>query len=1212
MTTKTPKSATHLWPKTMSDAPESGSKLPVALAISLSGSHLIEASAGTGKTFTLVAIFLRLILEKGLAADQILTVTFTKAATAELRQRIRARLLSCRQALEGCETDAFTKALIVGADQALLKQRVNGAIATFDSAPIYTIHAFAHRALAERAFSAGTAFELELGDTRAVWKQAVRDFWRKRVVHVDASLGISPLTHRLMLEGMLKKDSPSAWLKWLTTVRMARHARIDRPSPVEIITAEQLQQAQRDMARRWRDGQGALEKLLIRHPSLNTRSYTSATVARWCGQIASYFSGPPQLVPAKVFAKAFERLAASGMRLKLRPGMPLPDHPLLEQLDEYLELLARARLGFAGWRATLLIDLFEQVPKAVAERLESERMLGYDDLLVRLDDLLAGAAGDEFASALRERYPAALIDEFQDTDATQDRIFSKIYHARCDAALFLVGDPKQAIYRFRGADIYTYLAAAQRTGERHPLRENYRSTDTLIAALNALYQDHADPFAHRAIVYLPAQAGDRDPRTLIEHERECASALEVMVAPDAREGAAANPEERIRQAADAVAREIANMLVLASQHRLLLGERAICAGDIAVLVNNNQQGSMVRIALRRLGVGAADHSRGSVYASEEADWLLLTLLAAAEPQHTERVAAALATPLFGIDAHALETLGQDEDAWQTQMEAFHYYRELWLRSGVMRLLRYVLAELPGAQRLAASADGERHLTNLFHLGELMHSEAVASRGLLAQVNWLVEQRDAAFEDAEEGELRLESDENLVQVMTVHKSKGLEFPLVFVPFMFAGRQTPAIGNMPIAYHDVADSDRLVIDFNSDRYADAARYAADEARAEDARLLYVALTRASHRCVVVWDETAPSAVSALTQLIVASSNALLPSDKNTVTERLRQLSASSGGALVLTDMPELATRISADTSAGPMLAARTFQGAAITPWRLASFTSLMQRRVMPHEAIDAPDHDQDAEAELQMPDVTAASGAIRFTFARGAAAGECLHQIFEEIVFGPQLREQRPRIAAVLRDHGFMERDAPAVARWIEEVLTTPLGHEQLRLAEIGPKAQIREMEFHLPLAGAVVRDLTPLAKIHGVVLPRFSETRLEGFLKGFIDLVVLHQGRYYVLDYKSNWLGASPAAYRGERLEAAMQQGGYHLQYLLYCVALKRWLSWRNHDFDYQRDFGGVFYLFIRGMGIQGSAAEPGDGVFQARPSLALIEALDEILAGVLA
>jgi exodeoxyribonuclease V beta subunit len=657
-----------------------------------------------------------------------------------------------------------------------------------------------------------------------------------------------------------------------------------------------------------------------------------------------------------------------------------------------------------------------------------------------------------------------------------------------------------------------------------------------------------------------------------------------------------------------VAREIAHLLTLAAGQRLLLGTKALSAGDIAVLVNNNPQGSMVRVALRRLGIGAADHSRGSVYGSEEADWLLLTLLAAAEPHRPERVAAALATPLFGTDAHALEALAQDENAWQAEMEAFHHYRDLWQRSGVMRLLRFLLAQLPGAQRLAASADGERHLTNLFHLGELMHAEAVATRGLLAQVNWLVDQRDAAFEDADEGELRLESDENLVQVMTVHKSKGLEFPVVFVPFMFAGRQALAATSMPIAYHDVQDADRLVIDFGSERYADAVRHAANEARAEEARLLYVALTRASHRCVVIWDEPLPNAVSALTQLIVASDEAEPPADRDTVAKRLLELSAASAGALVVRGIPEVRPRASASSSA-KQLAARTFAGPAITPWRLASFTSLMQRRVMPREAIEAPDHDQDAEAEALLTDAALASGAMRFTFARGAAAGECLHQIFEEIEFGPDLREQRTQIASILRDHGFMERDAPALAHWIEEVLNTPLGEEKMCLAKIGAKAQIREMEFHLPLAGALVRDLAPLARQHGLVLPRFSEARLDGFLKGFIDLVVHHEGRYYLLDYKSNWLGASPVCYRGERLEAAMQQGGYHLQYLLYCVALKRWLSWRDSRFDYQRDFGGVFYLFIRGMGIKGGGVMPGDGVYAARPSLSLIDALDQVLAG---
>ena len=354
-------------------------------------------------------------------------------------------------------------------------------------------------------------------------------------------------------------------------------------------------------------------------------------------------------------------------------------------------------------------------------------------------------------------------------------------------------------------------------------------------------------------------------------------------------------------------------------------------------------------------------------------------------------------------------------------------------------------------------------------------EAVAARGLLAQVNWLIERRDAALEDSEDGELRLESDENLVQVMTVHKSKGLEFPVVFVPFMFAGRKAASATGMPIVYHDAEEGDQLVIDFGSERYPHAVACAAAEARAENARLLYVALTRASHRCVVVWDDSTPPAVSTLTQLILATSTPQSPVAKSDVTARLSQLAAASAGALVVTAMPQSANGVPGGAPVGPDLAARVFHGAPITPWRLASFTSLMQRRIMPREAIEAPDHDQDAELEVAGEDGQMASGAMRFTFARGAAAGECLHQIFENIVFGRALREQRERIASVLRDHGFMERDAPAVAHWIEQVLGTQLGQQKLCLADIQTKAQIREMEFHLPLPGALLRDLAPLGQ-----------------------------------------------------------------------------------------------------------------------------------------
>ena len=477
-------------------------ELAPALRLPLSGSHLIEASAGSGKTFTLVALFVRLVLERDLKVDQILVVTFTRAATAELRQRVRRRLIECRDALDNGAADPVVLQLISG-EPLLVRSRLVAAIAMIDSAPIYTIHGFAQRALADRAFSAGASFELELGDTRPVWAEAVKDFWRRRVLHVDPATGLSARSHRALVEHLIASDSPKSWMLWLLKHRVSQAANIKRCSRAPLIPIETLEQGHEALARLWRAGRDQLAELLITHPALNHRIYSSKHVPNHCRNLDGYFAGPPQLE----VSDSLRRLSYSDMLTHLRGHTEPPSNPLMHAIDGYLELLSRYTEGMLSWRQDLLIDCYLEVPRQVAERLSAERRLGYDDLLVRLDQLLSGAPGSTLAKALRGRYPAALIDEFQDTDALQDRIFARIYHPDPSTALFLVGDPKQAIYRFRGADVFTYLRAGERVSARHALTENFRSSQALIGAINALYANAPDPFLHRQIAYLPASAG---------------------------------------------------------------------------------------------------------------------------------------------------------------------------------------------------------------------------------------------------------------------------------------------------------------------------------------------------------------------------------------------------------------------------------------------------------------------------------------------------------------------------------------------------------------------------------------------------------------------------------------------------------------------------------------------------------------------------------
>jgi exodeoxyribonuclease V beta subunit len=429
-----------------------------------------------------------------------------------------------------------------------------------------------------------------------------------------------------------------------------------------------------------------------------------------------------------------------------------------------------------------------------------------------------------------------------------------------------------------------------------------------------------------------------------------------------------------------------------------------------------------------------------------------------------------------------------------------------------------------------------------------------------------------------------------------------------------KSTPlGLRDLPIVYHDDQDDGRLVIDFGSERYGDARVLAQIEDRSEEARLLYVGLTRAINRCVVFWGESASWLAAPIASLLTGS-NVTPPTphlDHAGARAYLAEIASDSDGMLAIMDLPQTPEPLF-DLEENTPLVARELAAPLVTPWRLASFSSL-QRRSQRFGATERPDHDQDAaplDPLLLVKTPTPASDALRFRFPRGAAAGECLHRVLEDLRFDRNPADSSELIAEVLKTHGFPARLAPELAGWLGEVVATPLFAHGFPLSAVDRADQIREMEFHLPLLAVDAARLAPLARAHGLSLQSLAPENLEGFLKGFIDLVVRHEGRFYLIDYKSNWLGEGFENYQGLALANAMEGGGYTLQYLIYTLALYRWLRFRNPEFDYERDFGGICYLFIRGMapGVVDPAGSPG-GVYFERPPIALVEALDALFKG---
>ncbi|HHO0883980.1 exodeoxyribonuclease V subunit beta [Aeromonas hydrophila] len=1177
------------------------------LRFPLYGERLIEASAGTGKTYTIAGLYLRLLLghgplieegedagqpsahERPLSVTEILVVTFTEAATAELRGRIRARIHEARLAfMRGESKDALLSQLLAEVeDHELAARRLLAAERQMDEAAVFTIHGFCQRMLKQNAFESGALFETEfLTDDSQLRLQAVSDYWRSEFYPVDKPLASAvralwPSPAALLREmGSWLDNSelemrPPAGDETLAARHQAAMARI------EAVKCEWL--AQGDEIRRQTDGQ------VSRYTGKNYEGWL-AKIADWAQDEHSGYAIPKEL----------ERFGQTVLEENLKKGGAVPTLPLFSQIDELLASRPGIR-DLILQRAAVVVRSRMQASKRQAHQ------LSFDDLLKDLDGALGSGLGERLCERIRATYRVAMIDEFQDTDPQQYRIFHRLYGGHTDTALLMIGDPKQAIYGFRGADIFTYIQARRNVSAHYTLGRNWRSSRALVAAVNGLFERAKDPFIYEAdIPFLPVEAQGKSKALQLDGE-----AAPVLHCWQLSGQPTFNKGDYQSKMARATAVEIHRLLTLARAGKAQIGDQPVKAGDIAVLVRTGAEGKLVQQELARLAIASVYLSnRESVLAQVEAREILLILHACQNPGEERSLRAALATGLFDLDAKALDELASDERAWEIAVQEFMEYRKIWHKRGVLAMLRALLHRRNLASSLLASPNGERRLTNFLHLGELLQQVSCELDGEYALLRWLGEA--ASRPDGQDAEqvLRLESERKLVQIVTIHKSKGLEYPLVFLPFICSHRAA----DTPLFHEADGAGNRTVLDLTG---AEESLAEADRERlAEDLRLLYVALTRGVY---ATWLGLAPvrsgNGKSEKTDLHQTAIGYLLQKgeegDATTLATALTELAQALPGVAV--GEPSL-------TRPAPMAAeeeqlgepqVRHFTGTLERDWWISSYSGLAaqghghSKGVLANPGFDDEVVTEAAALAAEQPE-EAPQPSI-FTFPKGARPGTLLHSLFETIDFqsaaGEPLAEH---IATLLAQDGFDESWAPVLQQQVEAVLDTPLDTgfgEPVRLRDLAPERKQVELEFFLPMGRVTAPALTALCQQHDPLSrgnKPLSFATVQGMLKGFIDLVFEWQGRWYLLDYKSNHLGMSPADYSRPVLEQAMAEHRYDLQYQLYSLALHRLLALRLPGYDFEQHFGGVFYLFLRGM--------PQGGIFHTRPSRELVLGLDRLFS----
>ncbi len=1095
------------------------------LTVPLDGCSLIEASAGTGKTHTITTLYLRLLLERELKVEQVLVVTFTNAATAELRERLRSRLALLLEAIEGKSVgDAEISALARGRSQSGVRDRdlmrLRAALYNFDLAPVHTIHSFCQRVLQQYAFEGGRLFTADLSPDAERWTEAaVTGYWLQAMERAaeDPSLG-------------------AAWGK-------------NDADRIPSLLDPEARNVLLELAR-WQ----------LRCPDLQVVWPVAATAKQ------------------------------------------------------------------AAWREFLQRGL-EHVQDFVARERRRRGVRGFDDLLQELREALRGARGGELAAFIRRQFPAALIDEFQDTDPVQYEIFRRIYAGEKDSTLFLIGDPKQAIYAFRGADVFAYLRAKHDANHNYTLAQNHRSAAELVRAVNTLFSQQGQPFLIAGIEFYP---------TVPALGGVVGAGLEMVFVPTPPKQSMTKQwaEKHIPAALAADIRELVASQVQFDGHE-------VNYSSIAVLCRTNRQAAGVQQALRKAGIPSALESESSVFDTPEAAELELILAALLQPTSTGKVRAALATATLGRTAAEIASLDEndgDSDQWA---QRFFEWAESWRRGGVLQALQRMFDELHVVERLLQRVDGERCVTNLRHLGELLHQAGTEKRLAPQELfQWLATmRREPALRTSDRGlgeaqQLRLESDEQAVKIVTIHKSKGLQYPVVFCPFLWDNPTPNSNTNRFVLMHEPS-SGNLILDLRQPPPAEARELAAVEARAEARRLLYVALTRARYRCVIYWGAFTSAHESPLAGLLhpaLEQSWATSPPSRGGrakladawVKQDLEALARNSQGSIWLRSVGS-----TQPSKARPTETASAVELACRQPqrrfdevrWRVASFSTLVhdesERLSLPYEGLDYDPVDRPLTEEDFAADED--RGWSR-SLEAGARTGEWLHRLLQELDFACPVADQMKLVEDALKA-AEVPLSPAALAQGLQAIVDTPLTAE-LRLRDIPRQRRLSEVGFLL-LAGAhrsdnsgmAPQDLaevfathseSPLVRQYAGEIARLPFARWRGFLKGYIDLVFEHRGRWYVVDYKSNDLGPRLEDYAPGRLDAPMVAHHYVLQYHLYTMAIHRFLQATLSGYDYETHFGGVFYLFLRGMAPKNPA---GTGIYFDCPPVKLVEALADLFAG---
>lgn len=1141
-----------------------------AISVALKGTNLIEASAGTGKTYSIAILVLRMIVEQGISMEKILMVTFTKAAVAELHERVRLFVKQAHQCIQGKETkDESINIIIKNASdtlgRAIVQERIEEAILLLDELSVITIHSFCQQTLKEFAFETKQLFGAEMmADTSAILEQEVNNFWRRYVTTLDINL-----LKQFNLE-TLREDIKNIVSEHLDGKKYAAY---DENTLYAVTDMDWESYA--TFSKEMQATAIAAEVTLVKLYEQYIQDITAV-----CNQ--SRAKTKKEFIEALPDAKAFIQLLSNSKPNVLTKALPAA---FLDGFNIAQHTITRTGAAVENYFIEKLYCFaIQEISAHIKAFMLRNNFLGYNDLIKNLHKALTIQSNPALATSLQKEYQTALhkalteqpnpslvaalqnkyhavfVDEFQDTNREQYEIFRNAFFT--NTILFLIGDPKQSIYAWRKADIETYFKAKHAVDNVFDMSTNFRSSNALIQAMNTFFLPQPDfdtfffPDGQDSIRYTPVDAPIPDRKGSFNYQGDIAPPISIRKV------------DKKESLIYAVCQQI-QILLTDKDYKIGKDNKTIKPSDIGILIRKNSDGFAIKNQLSQRGIPAIMIHDEKIFASQEAKDLLALLSAIHEP-NLSAINKALLNKLTGFSIDDILKLDEEKI-----LSSFQEYKNTWQQNGVYPAITKFLVDFNIHQNLIGNHEkqGQRSISNLIQLMELLnqsvHSGSMNQEELLA---WFRRAVNGLEIKGDEYQMRMESDEDAVKIITIHKSKGLEYPIVFAPFLdmmhsnkfpFQKFRNPNNGDYMVRETQLMTAEEI-------------QWNETQLEQENRRLIYVAVTRAVYKCFIYEVTSGYYNNSSLKPFV-------------------RALENTTAGNIELTEQPMLIAPSyqSSEQTYTPQTLIATRFTLSNENWHKLSYTGLSY-----HGTPERKERTENFDSEYEQ--------FILSKLRPGAASGNLLHSIFEDIDFGNKEywdKKIDQSLAALLPNKA--AEFAPFLRQLLDIITETTIkiGSQHLQLNQVNTNQMIAELEFDFPVNHFQTQRLqAAVSKQFPVLIKSFEQETLEGIMNGKIDLFFAHNNRYYILDWKSNYLGYTPESYNSEGVAAAMTENNYHLQYLIYTVAVKKYLSSRLPDFNFEKQFGGVIYLFLRGI-----RKDSSNGIFTTRPNLDIIEKLEQIL-----